>query len=105
MTPPNRASRNAALDSIRTEDRAEASVKSLRNDFYANSSRASAASLLNTWQELATTASRGAPIWPLSAELLERVAVAFKSGDYRSFPNYVYKAKQVHIERGHPWTD
>eukprot|EP00971_Amphidinium_carterae_P331780 6465556-Amphidinium_carterae.1 len=31
--------------------------------------------------------------------------MAFKRGSYRSFQNYVYKARQQHIELGHVWTD
>eukprot|EP00971_Amphidinium_carterae_P167166 3312242-Amphidinium_carterae.1 len=71
----------------------------LRRDFQANSSRASSASLRNTWCSLATSAADGGDIWPLMPQLLELVAAAFKAGGHRSFPNYLSRARAEHIDK------
>eukprot|EP00971_Amphidinium_carterae_P030469 599430-Amphidinium_carterae.1 len=35
---------------------------------------------------------------------MELVSAAFKAGGYRSYTNYLYRAKERHIELGYMWT-
>ena len=72
------------------------SIAALQDDFYANSSQASQASLWNTWTTLAT--AWGLPPIPITRELLLSVGASMKHAGYRSHKNYFYKAAQVHRE-------
>ena len=72
------------------------SIAALQEDFYANSSQASQASLWNTWTTLAT--AWGLPPIPITRELLLSVGASMKHAGYRSHKNYFYKAAQVHRE-------
>lgn len=72
------------------------SIAALQEDFYANSSQASQASLWNTWTTLAT--AWGLPSIPITRELLLSVGASMKHAGYRSHKNYFYKAAQVHRE-------
>ena len=100
-----RSSLQAGLDALGSEAATCSALAVLRRDYRANSSRASTDSLLRTWVKLAEAACVGDEIWPLSPGLVEKVAAAFKAGRYRSFANYVSRAKQYHITLGHVWTD
>eukprot|EP00971_Amphidinium_carterae_P171039 3389494-Amphidinium_carterae.1 len=83
----------------------QAAVGWLREDVDANSSRASSASLLKTWELFSTRMFPDQPLWPLTAEKLESIAAVFKAGGYHSFAQYLSKAKQRHIELEFEWTD
>lgn len=68
-------------------------------------------SLVNTWKTFhgAARESTGGVLKgefiPLTPSSIELVAAFFKSGGYRSFPNYLSAVKQIHVESGYAWTD
>eukprot|EP00971_Amphidinium_carterae_P348820 6490688-Amphidinium_carterae.1 len=80
-------------------------LDSLRQDYVANSAKASVASLLRTWEAFSEQAFPSKQPWPLCPVKLEVIATGFKAGGYRSFQNYLSRAKQRHVELGFPWTD
>ena len=45
------------------------------------------------------------PVWPLSEQSLVRVSALFKLGGYKSFKNYLSRAKDHHISLGFEWSD
>jgi hypothetical protein len=86
-------------------------VTELRRDRDATSGRGTRDSLLRTWQQFHTNAralvgnTLAADSIPITAVSLEVVAVFFKRGGYRSYPNYLSAVKTVHVERGHAWSE
>eukprot|EP00971_Amphidinium_carterae_P035518 699357-Amphidinium_carterae.1 len=45
------------------------------------------------------------PVMPLTVQSIAQIAAVFKAADYRSFENYLARAREEHISLGHPWTD
>ena len=44
-----------------------------------------------------------APVYPLTADKIAMVAAAFKACGYRSFANYLSRAKEHHIQLYQTW--
>ncbi|CAK0866697.1 unnamed protein product [Prorocentrum cordatum] len=69
--------------------------------------------LLKTWEdfhkEWFSHRSEGpggsVPVFPLTDESIEAVAAMMKEGGYRSFDQYMSRAKDKHVEMGFAWTD
>ena len=78
----------------------------LKRDYTASSSKGPNASLLRTWESTRKRMNQGKnDYYPLTCEKITKVAAAFKACGYRSFANYLSRAKDVHISLGGIWTD
>lgn len=75
------------------------------SDFHAASSKASRDSTLSTWLSFhdAWYGPETSP-WPLTVEKLLVISAMFKKGTYKSFTNYLARAKEEHIVGGFEWT-
>ena len=78
----------------------------LVNDFYASSRRAPRNSQIKTWEKYHELwyGDRDSA-WPLTEQKLIRASALFKLGGYKSFKNYMSRAKDNHVSLGHAWTD
>ena len=87
------------------EEEKRAALESLVSDMEAASSKGPNAALLKTWQSVHESwfGADGEPAFPLSVEKLRAVGAVFKARGYRSFPNYLTKAKQQHIRLTGSW--
>ena len=108
--PVVRKSETGAMAVVR--DRLEAGtskdevVRSLVNDFYASSSQAPRNSQIKTWEKYHEVWYGDRElVWPLTEQKLIRVSALFKLGGYKSFKNYLSRAKDHHISLGFEWTD
>lgn len=79
-------------------------LDNLRKDYVANSAKGPAAAVLRTWESMhIRMMGRHVPVFPLTPEKIANVAAAFKACGYRSFNNYMSKAKEVHIHMIGNW--
>ena len=80
------------------EDRINRALFNLERDYTAASAKGPSASLLQTWKSMhkKMNPDQSEP-FPLTPQKIMRVAAAFKSCGYRSFANYLAKAKEQHI--------
>lgn len=78
----------------------------LEEDVYAKTSAAPQAALLRTWCKFheAWFSGIAVDVFPLSVGSLRAVSAMFKAGQYASFKNYLYAARNQHIKLGHVWT-
>jgi hypothetical protein len=77
----------------------------LDSDVHARSSMATQASLLKTWCKFHHEWFRdGTPPFPITCQSLRACAALFKFRGYRSFENYLSRAKREHVIHGHVWT-
>lgn len=82
----------------------DAALELLRRDYTSSSAKGPAASVLKTWEIMRKRMhDPGTPTYPLTPEKIARVAAAFKSCGYRSFSNYMSKAKERHIDMVGAW--
>ena len=72
-------------------------------DIKALNSSGPAASWWSTWCDFHSLWSPGLPVLPLTPEKIRDVACMFKAGRYRSFPNYLSRAKEEHRLEGFEW--
>ena len=79
-------------------------MDSLRKDFFAASSRKPRDALLQTWCRFHKQWFGNDEIVPLTKESIEKVSCLFKLGGYKSYKNYLSRAKELHCEHGHAWT-
>ena len=102
----DRAAMATAQEKISTGTGRRDALDALVNDFYASSSQAPRTSQLKTWERYhATWYGDQVPVWPLSEQSLVRVSALFKLGGYKSFKNYLSRAKDHHISLGFEWSD
>ena len=81
-------------------------MDALISDIRARSAQGPHASLLKTWDRLHRRwFGDDPPVIPLSPASILAVAAQMKDAGYRSFPNYGWAAKDLHITSGFPWTD
>ena len=84
----------------------QTAIKNLIDGFSAASSRPSSSTRWNTWVAFdRVMAEEGEEPLPLTADKIVRAAACFKEGGYRSFRNFLSKAKEMHILAGHEWND
>ena len=97
------SSRNsfAFMDDPAAVDRAMAS---LRSDFYAATSRRPRDALVQTWMKFHKQWFGTDDFLPLTTDSIEKVSCLFKVGAYKSFKNYLSRAKECHTEAGYEWT-
>ena len=80
-------------------------MEALDGDVFAKSSAAPQRSLLATWvryhQRWFGQESQPFPTWPMA---VKAVAAHIKDSDYRSFANYVSRAKREHLAFGGEWS-
>ena len=77
----------------------------LRKDVQARTAQDSSVSLLNTWSFFHERwfGQRVKP-FPMEPEFIEAIAAQMKAQGYRSFDNYLSRAKKEHIKSGGDWT-
>ena len=91
-----RATKDETIRMLSTTESREQAVDELIRDMGAASVASSVHARWATWQELhATMFGEEVPALPLTFEKVIRVAAAFKAGGYRSFRNYLGKAKEA----------
>ena len=78
-----------------------AAVDALDRDRFAATSHAARASWLRTWHLMHAAAfqkyASPPPAFPLTPDIITRVAALFKAGGYMSFDNYAMRAKSEHL--------
>ena len=86
----------------------EALINALNTDRYAASSADSNRSHLKTWSlfhyEVFKDVRPIPPVIPITVHAIIGVGALFKSGGYRSYPNYASAAKSMHVDAGHYWS-
>ena len=111
LKPTSRGETGKALDAIKSEDTRERALLELRKDMNAQSAGAPRDSLLKTWVHFHGawfghhSLDDEAQPFPLTVMKIYAVGAMLKSGGYRSPANYLSRAKEEHIVRGHLWTD
>ena len=87
-----------------TEERRQQALEELVRDYTSTSAQGPAASVLRTWEIMHYRMHDAhIPVYPLTADKIARVAAAFKSCGYRSFANYLTRAKEQHIQMYQDW--
>lgn len=101
----DRASKEEAFSAAKSELSMSAALDELESDFHAASSKASRDSTLSTWLSFhdAWFGPETSP-WPLTVQKLLVISAMFKKGKYKSFTNYLARAKEEHIVGGFEWT-
>lgn len=79
-------------------------LQALRRDYTASSAQGPNASVLRTWESMHhRMMGHGIPVYPLTVDKITQVAAAFKICGYRSFSNYLSKAKERHVQMYGEW--
>lgn len=96
-----------AVRASSTVESKRAALDHLLSDMYAATSKKPRDALLKTWVKLHTAwfGDDGQPPFPLTEISLVRVSAMFKSGGYRSFKNYLSRAKDHHLQLGYQWNE
>ena len=97
------ASRNS-FDFMNDPVAVDRAMASLRDDFYAATSRRPRDALVQTWIRFHRQWFGNDEFLPLTTDSVEKVSCLFKIGAYKSFKNYLSRVKECHTEAGHPWT-
>ena len=89
---------------IWSNEQCDRALIELQRDYTAISSKGPHNSLLRTWESMHRRMNNGATnYYPLTPDKVARVAAAFKGCGYRSFANYLCRAKEMHIQLGGEW--
>ena len=81
-----------------------AALHALLQDRFSASSRGPRDGCWKTWQRFHVLWHPvGVPVLPLDRSKVAAVASLFKAGGYRSFSNYLCRAKDEHLRRGFDW--
>ena len=104
VQPSKGARRDLALAATATEEAKASALANYHQATYAASSSSSRDFLLATWQEFHLRWFGDENYLPLTVVKLEAVAATFRAGRYRSFPNYLSRAKDYHIEMDYDWS-
>ncbi|CAE8719354.1 unnamed protein product [Polarella glacialis] len=101
-----RANLSKVAEMLSSDTNKRLAVDQLEKETCAASSFAARNILLGTWLEFHRSfyGAQGPEPLPLTVESLRDVSAVFKSGNYRSYPNYLSRIKAEHIERGFDWT-
>ena len=93
-----------ALQAAATAAGRQAALDALARDVYAPKSQVVRATWLRTWLTLHEAAHaavpHSVPPFPLTPDIIARVASLFKAGSYLSFDNYMMRAKSEHLALG-----
>ena len=102
----SRGSWSAVAAAASSPESMRAAVDKLLKDVHSSSSIASRNSLLKTWFKFHDIAHKGVevPAFPLFEDGILRIAALFKAGGYKSFDNYMDRAKSHHISLGAEWS-
>ena len=96
-----RGSQAAALRAAASEESLQHAVDELMRDRYAANSNRARESWLRTWMTMFaaaySTAQHPPPPFPLTPQIIFRVAALFKAGRYLSFEQYMQRAKSEHL--------
>lgn len=90
-----------------SSDTKQAALDHLLSDMYAATSKKPRDALLKTWVKLHVSwfGEEGCQPFPLNEIILVRVSAMFKVGGYRSFKNYLSRAKDHHLQLGYQWSE
>ena len=98
--------RTEVLAKMGNRDARQTATKNLVDGFSAASARPSSSTRWTTWVAFdRVMAEDGEEPLPLTADKFVRAAACLKEGGYRSFRNFMSKAKEMHILEGHAWDD
>jgi hypothetical protein len=101
-----RGNRAAALAAAATSVSRRAALEAFTGLMVAPSAAASQDSLLRTWLGFhAEWFGETEEVLPLTPEKIFAICAMFRAGGYRAAENYLARAKDWHIEHGHPWSD
>ena len=104
LLPSKRASKELALSATHSATNRVQAIEEYRRDKSAASAAGPRQSLTNTWVEFHTAWFKNDEWLPLTPLRIEAVAAVFEKGGCRSYPNYLSKAKETHINAGHVWS-
>ena len=97
----SRKARKPLDQGIWTKEQCDRAVEALQRDYRAASSKGPHSSLLRIWESMHRRVRNGATnYYPITPSKLAKVAAAFKNCGYRSFANYLSRAKEMHIQMG-----
>ena len=97
-----RATAEGALATAANPQAYAAALVELDRDMYAATSTGPREAVWATYQKFHASAVGGnVPVLPLSTEAVRKVAALFKAAGYRSYRNYIGRAKDEHLSRGH----
>eukprot|EP00435_Cladocopium_sp_Y103_P047858 s2395_g14.t1 len=96
-----------AVGTTSSTETKQAALDLLLSDMYAATSKKPRDALLKTWVKLhvAWFGEEGCQPFPLDEIILIRVSAMFKAGGYRSFRNYLSRAKDQHLQLGYQWNE
>ena len=84
----------------------QAALDRFTDDYFAASTRHTRDAQLQTWLRFHNRwFGDTVPPVPLTENVLVAVSCLFKAGGYKSYRNYLGRAKDFHITPGFPWTD
>eukprot|EP00972_Heterocapsa_arctica_P021318 3139608-Heterocapsa_arctica.AAC.1 len=87
----------AAATAVVNQETRDIAMAEYINDYTANSARDGRCTLLRRWAELHVAwFGEAVPVYPLTAVTVAAVAATMKRGRYRSYPNYLSRAKTMH---------
>ena len=87
-----------------SEEKRQQAMDELVRDYTSVSAQGPAASVLRTWEVMRFRMhDPHIPVYPLTAEKIAKVAAAFKACGYRSFANYLTRAKERRIQNYQEW--
>ena len=99
-------SMSAAKSAAQDQQSRSKALKAMERDMYARTSVGPREAQLATWIRLHKCwFGEAVSPWPLTEGKLVRVSALFKAGHYRSYKNYVSRAKDFHLSAGYEWTD
>ena len=93
--------RRNAVKLATSKKKAEDLVKKVEKDFYANSSRAAQTSRRKTVENILKAGELTLPLTPTA---LKFVVGTLKEAGYKSAQIYLAEAKNMHVEKGFPWS-
>ena len=96
-----------AVSAASSCDNKQSALEKLVDDMYASTSKKPRDALLNTWVKLHTAwfGETGEPPFPLDEAKIVRVSALFKNGGYKSYKNYLSRAKDRRLQLGYQWSE
>ena len=105
LRPTKRGSTQVAVAGVKTAEDKQMALENYERDKFARSTAMTRDHLLATWTYFFVQWFGALGSWlPLTVEGIAKVAAMFKLGRFRSYPNYLSRAKEAHITEGYAWT-
>ena len=100
-----RGSMDKAMKAASSDLEKRMALEALENEMFTKGTRTQQRAAWNTWCKFHRAWFGHRRMLPLTPGKILGVGAMFHAGSYRSFPNYLSAARQLHIQRGFPITD